>query len=162
MCSVTLRNAVGNGSVTVLGSFENHAVGIRSHKGNWNDSLTLGKYEPDSAMVWLYIPCGSPGLILMTVQRHWELFKVLRGFPTNHRIIGWKRSLRSSSPTVTHRVTIFSLGRVKFFPPPVTCELYLAWAIISARIFCVTDHQGLSSMVQYMSMKLCQLRKPHS
>lgn len=111
MCSITLWNAVGNGSVTVSGSFENHAVVIRSHKANWHHSLTLGKYEPDSATVWLYVPCRSPGLILNTVWRHWELFKVFRAFPTD-----------------------LGLGRVMFFSPSVIRVLYWAWAITSAGI----------------------------
>lgn len=100
-CSIAHWNAVGNGSVTVSGSFENHAMGIRSHKAAWNHSLTLGQYEPNSAMVWLYDPWGFPGLILMSVQRQWELFSVFRVFPTNS-----------------------ALRRVTFFSPPVIHGLY--------------------------------------
>lgn len=126
-CSITLWNAVGNGSVTVSGSFENHAMGIRSHKAAWNHSLTLGQYEPDSAMVWLYNPWGFPGLILMSVPRQWELFNVFRVFPTN-----------------------FALRRVTFFSPPVICGLY--WTQEKNQLgfwgWGMVGHQGQSSVVQ--------------
>lgn len=64
-----------------------------------------------TALVWLYVPFEFPGLTLMTVQRHWELFKVFKGFPRN-----------------------FGLGRGTFFLLPLVYELYLTWTITSAGI----------------------------